>query len=283
VATLMEGRALAARIQTEVATEAARLGELELATVLVGEDDASQIYLGHKQEAARAVGIAARDVRLAADTSESEVLGLVERLSNDDAIDGVLVQLPLPRPIDEARIVQAIDPSKDVDGLHPLNAGHLFLGRPTLVPATPLGIMALLEEYGVTLPGTNAVVVGRSALVGRPLAALFLSADASVTVCHSRTRHLEEHTRSADVLVAATGRPGLIEPSMVKEGAVVVDVGITRTQEGLRGDVDPAVDSVASLLTPVPGGVGPLTVAMLLRNTVQAARARRGLAPIDRG
>jgi len=283
VATLMEGRALAARIQTEVATEAARLGELELATVLVGEDDASQIYLGHKQEAARAVGIAARDVRLAADTSEAEVLGLVERLSNDDAIDGVLVQLPLPRPIDEARIVQAIDPSKDVDGLHPLNAGHLFLGRPTLVPATPLGIMALLEEYGVTLPGTNAVVVGRSALVGRPLAALFLSADASVTVCHSRTRHLEEHTRSADVLVAATGRPGLIEPSMVKEGAVVVDVGITRTQEGLRGDVDPAVDSVASLLTPVPGGVGPLTVAMLLRNTVQAARARRGLAPIDRG
>ena len=279
----MEGRALAARIQTEVAIEAARLGELELATVLVGEDDASQIYLGHKQEAARAVGIAARDVRLAADTSEAEVLGLVERLSNDDAIDGVLVQLPLPRPIDEARIVQAIDPSKDVDGLHPLNAGHLFLGRPTLVPATPLGIMALLEEYGVTLPGTNAVVVGRSALVGRPLAALFLSADASVTVCHSRTRHLEEHTRSADVLVAATGRPGLIEPSMVKEGAVVVDVGITRTQEGLRGDVDPAVDSVASLLTPVPGGVGPLTVAMLLRNTVQAARARRGLAPIDRG
>jgi len=283
VATLMEGRALAARIQTEVAIEAARLGELELATVLVGEDDASQIYLGHKQEAARAVGIAARDVRLAADTSEAEVLGLVERLSNDDAIDGVLVQLPLPGPIDESRIVQAIDPSKDVDGLHPLNAGHLFLGRPTLVPATPLGIMALLEEYGVTLPGTNAVVVGRSALVGRPLAALFLSADASVTVCHSRTRHLEEHTRSADVLVAATGRPGLIEPSMVKEGAVVVDVGITRTQEGLRGDVDPAVDSVASLLTPVPGGVGPLTVAMLLRNTVQAARARRGLAPIDRG
>ena len=279
----MEGRALAARIQTEVAIEAARLGELELATVLVGEDDASQIYLGHKQEAARAVGIAARDVRLAADTSEAEVLGLVERLSNDDAIDGVLVQLPLPGPIDESRIVQAIDPSKDVDGLHPLNAGHLFLGRPTLVPATPLGIMALLEEYGVTLPGTNAVVVGRSALVGRPLAALFLSADASVTVCHSRTRHLEEHTRSADVLVAATGRPGLIEPSMVKEGAVVVDVGITRTQEGLRGDVDPAVDSVASLLTPVPGGVGPLTVAMLLRNTVQAARARRGLAPIDRG
>ena len=279
----MEGRALAARIQTEVATEAARLGELELATVLVGEDDASQIYLGHKQEAARAVGIAARDVRLAADTSEAEVLGLVERLSNDDAIDGVLVQLPLPRPIDEARIVQAIDPSKDVDGLHPLNAGHLFLGRPTLVPATPLGIMALLEEYGVTLPGAKAVVIGRSALVGRPLAALFLSADASVTVCHSRTRHLEEHTRSADVLVAATGQPGLVGASMVKEGAVVVDVGITRTQEGLRGDVDPAVDSVASLLTPVPGGVGPLTVAMLLRNTVQAARARRGLAPIDRG
>jgi len=277
----MEGRALAARIQTEVATEAARLGELELATVLVGEDDASQIYLGHKQEAARAVGIAARDVRLAADTSEAEVLGLVERLSNDDAIDGVLVQLPLPRPIDEARIVQAIDPSKDVDGLHPLNAGHLFLGRPTLVPATPLGIMALLEEYGVTLPGAKAVVIGRSALVGRPLAALFLSADASVTVCHSRTRHLEEHTRSADVLVAATGQPGLVGASMVKEGAVVVDVGITRTPEGLRGDVDPAVDSVASLLTPVPGGVGPLTVAMLLRNTVQAARARRGQVPFD--
>jgi len=277
----MEGRALAARIQTEVATEAARLGELELATVLVGEDVASQIYLGHKQEAARAVGIAARDVRLAADTSEAEVLGLVERLSNDDAIDGVLVQLPLPRPIDEARIVQAIDPSKDVDGLHPLNAGHLFLGRPTLVPATPLGIMALLEEYGVTLPGAKAVVIGRSALVGRPLAALFLSADASVTVCHSRTRHLEEHTRSADVLVAATGQPGLVGASMVKEGAVVVDVGITRTPEGLRGDVDPAVDSVASLLTPVPGGVGPLTVAMLLRNTVQAARARRGQVPFD--
>jgi len=192
-----------------------------------------------------------------------------------DAVDGILVQLPLPAHMDEARVTYAVDPAKDVDGFHPLNAGRLYLGEPLLVPATPLGVMRMLEEYDVELEGRNAVVIGRSEIVGKPMAMLLLAEHATVTICHSRTKDLARHTREADVLVAAVGRKWLVTPEMVKPGATVVDVAMVRTEEGLFGDVDKAVADVAGLLTPVPGGVGPMTIAMLLRNTLTAARHRR--------
>jgi methylenetetrahydrofolate dehydrogenase (NADP+) / methenyltetrahydrofolate cyclohydrolase len=273
----MDGKTLAERIRGEVAEEVRELGELGLATVLVGDDPASDIYIRLKHKAAGEVGINARDIRLASQTTEDELLEQVEQLNADDAIDGLLVQLPLPDHIDEARIIRAIDPRKDVDGLHPLNAGQLYLGRPAHVPATPVGVMALLEEYDVPLEGANAVVVGRSDIVGKPASLLLLHANATVTVCHSRTADLAEHAREADVLVVAVGRAGVIGPEAVKEGAAVIDVGMNRSKEGVVGDVDPAVGERAGLITPVPGGVGPMTIAMLLRSTVRAARYRRGL------
>jgi methylenetetrahydrofolate dehydrogenase (NADP+) / methenyltetrahydrofolate cyclohydrolase len=277
MATLMEGGPLAARIRAEVAEEVRELGELGLATVQVGEDEASRIYLRRKHEAAAEVGIASHDHKLPAETPEADLLGLIRDLNADESIDGILVQLPLPDHLDEARAISAVDPRKDVDGFHPQNAGQLYLGRPTLVPATPLGIMALLAEHRIQLEGARAVVVGRSDIVGKPVALLLLDANATVTICHSRTADLPRHTLDADVLVAAVGVPGIIAPDMVKQGAVVVDVGINRTEAGLVGDVDPDVAETAAFLTPVPGGVGPMTIAMLLRNTVRAARYRRGL------
>jgi methylenetetrahydrofolate dehydrogenase (NADP+)/methenyltetrahydrofolate cyclohydrolase len=275
-AIVMDGAALAKRVRAEVAAEVQELGELGLATVLVGDDPASHIYIRRKHEAAGEAGIRAVDQRLPADTSEQDVLDLVAELNADDSIDAILVQLPLPDHMDEDRVIRAVEPAKDVDGFHPLNAGELYLGRPTLVPATPLGVMALLAEYGVELEGARAVVVGRSSIVGKPVAHLLLQAHATVSICHSRTRDLGERTREADVLVAAIGSPALIAPDMVKPGAAVVDVGINRTDDGLVGDVDPGAAEVAAFLTPVPGGVGPMTIAMLLRNTVRAARYRRG-------
>jgi len=279
----MDGKALAERVRAEVAEEVRELGELGLATVLVGDDAASDIYIRRKHEAAGEVGIVTRDSRLPAETSEDELLELVAELNSDDAIDGILVQLPLPDHIDEARVIRAVEPIKDVDGFHPFNAGHLYLGNPTHVPATPLGVMTLLEEYEVELQGANAVVVGRSNIVGRPMAMMLLHAHATVTICHSRTRDLAEHTRRADVLVVAVGRYGVVGPGDVKEGAAVIDVGMNRTDEGLRGDVDPAAAEVAGLITPVPGGVGPMTIATLLRNTVRAARYRRSLLAFPGG
>jgi methylenetetrahydrofolate dehydrogenase (NADP+)/methenyltetrahydrofolate cyclohydrolase len=276
VATLMDGRALAERIRGEVAAEVARRGRLGLATVLVGDDPASDIYIRLKHKALDEVGIEGRDLRLPATIAQDELLATVEELNRDDTIDGILVQLPLPDHLDEATVIRAVDPRKDVDGLHPVNAGMLYLGRPGHVPATPLGIMALLEEYDVPLEGANAVVVGRSAIVGKPVALLLLSANATVTLCHSRTRDLAARTREADVLVVAVGSAGLVGPDGIKEGAAVVDVGMNRTHEGVRGDIDPAVEERAALYTPVPGGVGPMTIAMLLRNTVKAARYRSG-------
>ena len=273
----MDGKALAERVRAEVADEVRELGELGLATVLLGNDPASDIYIKRKHEAASEIGIVTRDSRLPSETSEDDLLGLVGQLNADDAIDGILVQLPLPEHIDEARIIRAVEPVKDVDGFHPFNAGHLYLGNPTHVPATPLGVMTLLEEYDVELQGADAVVVGRSNIVGRPMAMMLLHAHATVTICHSRTRDLSEHTRLADVLVVAVGQYGVVGPDDVKEGAAVVDVGMNRTDEGLRGDVDPAAVEVAGLITPVPGGVGPMTIATLLRNTVRAARYRRGI------
>jgi methylenetetrahydrofolate dehydrogenase (NADP+)/methenyltetrahydrofolate cyclohydrolase len=277
MATLMDGRALAERMRAETASEVAVFGRpLGLATVLVGDDPASDIYIRRKHEAAREVGIDARDVRLDANASQEELCNLVESLNGDDAIDGILVQLPLPAHIDEDRVVRAVDPVKDVDGFHPINAGLLYLGRPAHVPATALGVMALLAEYGVELEGARAVVVGRSIIVGKPAALLLLAANATVTTCHSRTQDLADRTREADVLVVAAGRAGLVGADGVKPGAAVVDVGMNRTDAGLRGDVDPDVGRVAGLLTPVPGGVGPMTIALLLQNTLRAARYRRG-------
>jgi methylenetetrahydrofolate dehydrogenase (NADP+) / methenyltetrahydrofolate cyclohydrolase len=281
----MDGRPLAARVRAEVAEDAREFGEIVLATVLVGDDPASHLYIGLKHKAAEEVGIRPLDHRLPTDVSEDEVVELVAELNADDAVDGILPQQPLPDHIDETRVIGAVDPVKDVDGFHPFNAGQLYLGRPTLVPATPLGIIALLDEYGVPLKGAEAVVVGRSEIVGKPVAHLLLQANATVTVCHSRTRDLGEHTLRADVLVVAAGVPGLVRADMVKEGAAVIDVGQNTTENGLVGDVEEGAAERAGLITPVPGGVGPMTIAMLLRNTVRAARYRAGsLAfPLEQG
>jgi len=282
MAVVMEGRPLAERLRAETAREVEELGGLTLATVLVGDDPASHIYIASKHKAASEIGITPVDRRLSADTSEPELLELVEALNDDDEIDGILVQLPLPDHIDEARVIAAIDPIKDVDGLHPYNAGQLYLGRQTYVPATPLGIMALLTEYRVPVAGARAVVVGRSPLVGKPAAMLLLAANATVTVCHSRTEELARHTLDADILVVAVGIPGVISADMVRQGATVVDVGVNRTDAGLVGDVDRGAMEVAAFMTPVPGGVGPMTIALLLSNTVRAARYRRGLLAFPR-
>jgi methylenetetrahydrofolate dehydrogenase (NADP+)/methenyltetrahydrofolate cyclohydrolase len=249
--------------------------------VLVGGDPASKIYVGNKHRAAEEVGIRSIGHELPADTTEEELLDLVEELNAEGAVTGFIVQLPLPEHIDPARVVGAIDPDKDVDGLTPTNAGLLVQGRPALVSATPTGVMELLRRSGVTLEGAEAVVVGRSDLVGRPVSALLLGANATVTVCHSRTRDLPAVCRRADVLVAAVGRPRIITGDMVKPGATVIDVGTTRTEDGLVGDVDfEGAAKHARAITPVPGGVGPMTVAMLLRNTLLAARAQASVRSV---
>jgi methylenetetrahydrofolate dehydrogenase (NADP+)/methenyltetrahydrofolate cyclohydrolase len=283
-ATIMDGRALAERIRAEVAAEVMTLGgTLGLATVLVGDDPASDIYIRNKHKAALEAGIDSRDHRLPSDTSEEEVLGLIAELNEDDAIDAILVQMPLPSGIDENRVIRAVEPIKDVDGFHPFNAGQLYLGEPTHVPATPLGILALLDEYGVKLEGAKAVVIGRSEIVGKPVAHLLLQENATVTICHSRTPDLGAEARQADVLVVAAGRRDLVRAADVKERATVVDVGINRTDHGIVGDVDPAAVERAAFITPVPGGVGPMTIAMLLRSTVRAAMYRRNLLAFPRG
>jgi methylenetetrahydrofolate dehydrogenase (NADP+) / methenyltetrahydrofolate cyclohydrolase len=275
-AVRIDGKLVADKVRAQVAKDVEAFGApICLATILVGDDPASHIYVGKKHDAAAEAGIETRDHRFPEGTEESEVLEVLEELNADGAVDGILVQLPLTANMDEARVIAAIDPDKDVDGLHPLNSGRLFLGKPLHVPATPLGVMVMLEEYGIELEGKRAVVIGRSELAGKPMAMLLLAANATVTICHSRTADLSAETRGADVLVAAIGRPGMIVPDMVKPGAVVVDIGVTRTDEGIRGDVDRSVAEVASYLTPVPGGVGPMTIAMLLRNTLTAAQHRR--------
>jgi methylenetetrahydrofolate dehydrogenase (NADP+) / methenyltetrahydrofolate cyclohydrolase len=278
----MDGTALAERVRAQVKDDVAELGDLGLATVLVGDDPASQIYIRLKHKAATEVGIRPTDKRLPADAPEEDVLALLAELNEDEDVDGILVQTPLPDQIDEAHVMRTIDPIKDVDGLHPFNAGQLFFGRQTLVPATPVGIMRLLDEYRIPVAGARAVVVGRSLIVGRPIAMLLLHQNATVTICHSRTDDLARQTLDADILVAAVGIPGLITADMVKQGATVIDVGITRTDAGLVGDVDPGVAEVAAFLTPVPGGVGPMTIAALLDNTVRAARFRQGVLAFPR-
>ncbi|HEU5476748.1 MAG TPA: bifunctional 5,10-methylenetetrahydrofolate dehydrogenase/5,10-methenyltetrahydrofolate cyclohydrolase [Gaiellaceae bacterium] len=279
-ATIIDGKALGAKVREEVAASVAELGHVGLATVLVGDDPASHIYIDLKQKAARQAGMEARDLKLPAETPEDDVLATIAELNADDGVDGLLVQLPLPDHIDETRVIEAIAPDKDVDGIHPVNAGRLYLGRPALVPGTPLGIMRMLDEYEIPLEGARAVVVGRSAIVGKPMAHLLLQRNATVTICHSRTQDLQRHTLDADVLVAAVGRTHLISAEMVKAGATVIDVGMNR-DEGSRkvlGDVDPGAMERAAYMTPVPGGVGPMTIAMVLENAVAAARLRRPAA-----
>jgi methylenetetrahydrofolate dehydrogenase (NADP+)/methenyltetrahydrofolate cyclohydrolase len=291
-ASVIDGKAIAARVRAAVAGEVQEFMKQAghppgLATVLVGEDPASAVYVGAKQRACAEVGMIPFDRRLAADASFEQVAGELRSLNADDAVSGVLLQLPLPGHLDGAALTAMIDANKDVDGLTPVNAGLLSLGSPGLRPCTPLGVMELLASTGVGLEGAEAVVVGRSNLFGKPMAQLLLQANATVTVCHSRTRELRAVCARADVLIAAAGRPRLIAEGFVKPSAVVIDVGMNRltpeeagNKSGLVGDVDfAAVAEVASAITPVPGGVGPMTIAMLLANTLRAAHAQAGMVP----
>jgi len=279
-ARIIDGKAVAAEVRERARAEAAEFAAeagrpAALATVLVGEDPASQIYIRKKREACEEAGIRSVHHGLDAATTENELLELVGHLGLDNEVDGILVQLPVPEQIDPDRVIAAIDPDKDVDGLTPTNAGRLAQGMPALVSCTPVGVMELLRHEGVELEGAEAVVVGRSKLVGVPVARLLLSANATVTVCHSRTRDLDAVCRRADVLVAAVGVPRLLGADAVKPGAVVIDVGMNRGEDGICGDVDfGLVSDIAAAITPVPGGVGPMTVAMLLANTLAAARSR---------
>jgi methylenetetrahydrofolate dehydrogenase (NADP+)/methenyltetrahydrofolate cyclohydrolase len=276
-ADIIDGKAIAAKVRAEVARDVqafvARTGRRPgLATILIGDDPASAIYVGGKQKASRDVGIEPFDHRLAADTPTEQVEALIEQLNADEAVSGILCQLPVPAPLDGVHLTGLIDARKDVDGLTPISAGLLALGRTGLRPATPSGVMVLLEEAGVALEGAHAVVIGRSNLFGKPMAQLLLGANATVTIAHSRTRDLPAVAREADVLIAAVGRDRMVKADWVKPGATVIDVGINRSDDGLHGDVDfDAVKDVAGKITPVPGGVGPMTIAMLLRNTLTAA------------
>ncbi|HEV8583266.1 MAG TPA: bifunctional 5,10-methylenetetrahydrofolate dehydrogenase/5,10-methenyltetrahydrofolate cyclohydrolase [Thermoanaerobaculia bacterium] len=304
---LLDGKVAAAEIRAEVAAGVRELAGAgarlpQLVAVLVGENPASQVYVASKVRSCAEVGMLSRTVRLAADASEAELLARVDELNGDDAVDGILVQLPLPPQVTEKRVLDRISPEKDVDGFHPVNVGRLWLDEEGFTPATPTGIVALLKRNGIALAGRRAVIVGRSAIVGKPMAGLLLREHCTVTVCHSRTADLAAVTREADLLVAAIGRPGLLGPDHVREGAVVVDVGMNRLADAaeterlfpgdearrqqmaergytLVGDVDfTRVAPKAAAITPVPGGVGPLTVAMVLANTLKAARRRQGLA-----
>ncbi len=282
-ATILDGKALARQIRQRLREQVAQWVQRHgvrpcLAAVLVGEDPASHVYVGKKQQACAQVGLESRLIELPQHTSPSQLLECLDELNADPGVHGILVQLPLPEQLNPDEVFERMDPRKDVDGFHPENVGRLVQGRPRFVPCTPGGIRALLDHYGISTQGRHVVVLGRSPIVGKPLANLLLArgpqGDATVTVCHSRSAHLTQLAKQADILVAAVGRPRFVGPDMVRPGAVVIDVGITRTQQGLVGDVDfPAVAQVASYITPVPGGVGPLTVAMLLQNTFQAAQA----------
>jgi methylenetetrahydrofolate dehydrogenase (NADP+)/methenyltetrahydrofolate cyclohydrolase len=281
-ARILDGKALAATIKNEVAAEVAKLkaeaGVLPgLTVVLVGDDPASQIYVRNKQNSCKAAGMNGHVERLPADTEQATLIATIDRLNADPAVHGILVQLPLPRQIDEHAIVERVDPRKDVDGFHPVNAGLLAMGVPRFVPCTPLGIRALLLAEEIETRGAHAVVLGRSQIVGKPMALLLLQkgpgGDATVTVCHTATRDAAAIARGADILIAAIGRPEQVRADWIKPGATVIDVGIHKRADGtLCGDVHAGVAEVASAISPVPGGVGPLTVAMLLRNTLQAAR-----------
>lgn len=283
-AQVLDGKALAKRMEDLLAREVATLAKANgrppgLAVLLVGDDPASHIYVKRKQEACRRVGIVTQEFRLASSVTEAEVVALVRRLNRDDAVDGILVQLPLPAQVGKAAVLQAVDPRKDVDAFHAETMGHALIGDESLAPCTPAGILLLLDEAKVVLPGAEVCVINHSNLIGKPLAALLINRDATVTVCHKQTRDLKAHTRRADVVVTATGVPGLLTADHIRSGAVVVDVGIARDAQGkVRGDCDESVWGKASWVTPVPGGVGPMTIAVLLANTLRAYK-RRVAAP----
>ena len=280
MATVIDGKAIAAKIRGEIAIDVNRLEAAGvkpgLAVVLVGEDPASKVYVSMKEKACQDVGIFSDEHKLPVETSEEELLALIERLNADSRIDGILVQLPLPKHIDTEKVLEAISPHKDVDGFHPYNVGRLVVGKPLFQPCTPYGVMMMLKEIGVDLAGKEVVVVGRSNIVGKPVAFMCLQQHATVTLCHSRTKNLAQKVGMADVLIAAVGQPEMIKGAWIKEGAVVIDVGVNRVGEKkLVGDVEYAAASErASAITPVPGGVGPMTITMLLYNTVESAKNR---------
>ena len=290
-AEIIDGKQVAAEIRLELAKELAQLKADSgivpgLAVILLGEDPASKSYVSAKEKACAEIGIYSDDNRLPAETSEAELLALIEQLNQDDRIHGILVQLPLPRHINEAAVINAISPEKDVDGFHPVNLGRMMIGEKSFLPCTPHGVLQLLQRKNVPIAGAEVVIVGRSNIVGKPLANIMMQksdmGNATVTVCHTRSRDLGAHTRKADILIAAAGRPNTISADMVREGAVIIDVGVNRVEDpsakrGYRlvGDVDyEAVKEKAAMITPVPGGVGPMTITMLLHNTVQAAKAK---------
>jgi len=282
-AEIIDGKKVAAELRERLKEEVAALAEKGvtpgLATVLVGEDPASQVYVRMKEKACAEIGIVSRGIRPPADIPQEDLIAQLEELNRDPAIHGILVQLPLPKHLDTQEVLQHVSPAKDVDGFHPLNLGKLLSAKyweelPPFVPCTPAGVIHLIDTTGVGIEGKQAVVVGRSIIVGKPVAMLLLARQATVSICHSRTRDLAAVTREADILVVAAGVPRLIKGDMIKKGAVVIDVGVNRLEEGLVGDVDFAsAKEVAGFITPVPGGVGPMTIAMLLRNTVESAKA----------
>jgi methylenetetrahydrofolate dehydrogenase (NADP+)/methenyltetrahydrofolate cyclohydrolase len=277
-ANIIDGKKIASAVEAEVRDALAKLPfKPGLVAVRVGNDPASEVYVRNKARKAKELGLQGTELVFDASMPEADLLAEVDRLNNDDNIDGILVQLPLPKQIDPKKIIDAIDPEKDVDGFHPINVGLLHLGRPALVPCTPAGVMRLIASTGTDIAGKRAVVIGRSDIVGKPVAALLLRENATVTICHSRTKDLPSVVREADIVVAAIGKPRFVTEEMVQRGAIVIDVGINRVDGKLVGDVDfERVREVASWITPVPGGVGPMTIAMLMKNTVTAARRRRG-------
>ena len=278
MAKILSGKEVSARVKSELKTEVETLaakGTMPgLAVVIVGDDSASKVYVANKEKACAELGMYSEKYALPAETTEEELLSLIERLNNDDNIHGILVQLPLPKHLDDKTIINNIRPEKDVDAFHPTNVGRIMIGDFDFVPCTPAGIMELIHESGVEVEGKECVVIGRSNIVGKPMSMLLLHENGTVTVCHSRTKDLKEQTKRADILVAAVGSPKFVKADMVKEGAVVIDVGMDRDENGkLCGDVDfDSVEPVAGAITPVPGGVGPMTIAMLMRNTVTAAK-----------
>ena len=292
-AQIIDGKQVAADMRSELKGKVSQLKKEGivpgLAVVLVGNDPASKSYVTAKEKACDNIGIYSEDIRLAAETSQAELMGLIDKLNNNDKINGILVQLPLPKHLDEGEVLLAIDPAKDVDGFHPVNVGKMMLGQGAFLPCTPHGVIQLLLKNNVKIEGAEVVIVGRSNIVGKPLANMLIqknaTGNATVTVCHTRTKNLADHTRKADILIAAAGRPNTITADMVKDGAVVIDVGVNRVDDATKkrgyrlvGDVDfEAVKEKASLITPVPGGVGPMTITMLLYNTVESAEKAAGL------
>ena len=281
-AVKMDGKALSAKVRSSILAETEELKKKGvtpgLAVIIVGNDPASEIYVRNKEKACAECGFYSEKYALPAETSQEELLGLIGQLNQSPQISGILCQLPVPDHISEEAVINAIDPKKDVDAFHPVNVGKIMVGNFDFVPCTPAGVMELIDEYQIDPKGKECVVVGRSNIVGKPMAMLLLHRHGTVTMCHSRTQHLDEVCRRADILVAAVGKAGFITPGMVKDGAVVIDVGINRNAEGkVCGDVDPAVMEKASYMTPVPGGAGPMTITMLMKNTLKAAKIQNGL------